>query len=82
MSYIHSKSTHLVGSSLGAICHLDDQCQLEDGHSFCDFVIKDAFGKCECKHGRNDDGSCRGKFKGESDGSSVKVSKQYYTLTW
>ena len=56
-----------TGSSLGAICHLDDQCQLEDGHSFCDFVIKDAFGRCECRHGRNDgDGKCKSRFESES----------------
>jgi len=55
--------TCVRGSSLGSICHLDDQCQLEDGYSFCDFVIKDAFGRCECKHGRNGDGSCRDRFE-------------------
>ena len=65
----------LPGSGLGGICHSDDQCQLEDGFSFCDFVIKDAFGRCECKHGRgrNGDGSCKDSFEGEREKRNIKI---------
>ena len=59
---------------------MDDQCQLEDGYSFCDFVIKDAFGRCECKHGLNGDGSCRSRFEGEFKESSVKTVNEVSTV--
>ena len=37
------------------------------------FFIKDAFGRCECKHGRNGDGSCRDRFEGESKRSRGRI---------
>jgi hypothetical protein len=45
--------------------------------SFCDFVIKDAFGKCECKHGRNGNDNGNGIDSGAGGGGESKCQQSF-----
>lgn len=55
----------ISGASLEEVCYSNQQCHLKDPNTFCQFILRNVFGRCKCEFGTDPrTGKCKSQFKG------------------
>ncbi|XP_059089801.1 sortilin-related receptor-like [Tigriopus californicus] len=58
------RHTCVKGASLEEVCYSNQQCHLEDPNTFCQFILRNVFGRCKCEFGTDPrTGKCKERFK-------------------
>lgn len=58
------RHTCVKGASLEEVCYSNQQCHLKDPNTFCQFILRNVFGRCKCEFGTDPrTGKCKSQFK-------------------